>query len=330
MIFKKHILACLSIFTLLACSQQKINGVSLVSPPKPTVAENFVPITKINANWVSVIPYAMSKGYTPEVMFNSNFQWWGEKKIGTETLIKQAKENGLKVMLKPHIWFGRSGSATEFHLNNEKDWLAWEKSYSAYILAFAQVAANQQVDLFCISTELKQVVIKRPEFFKGLIKKVKTIYKGKLTYAANWDNFKNVTFWSDLDYIGVDAYFPLSNKKEPELEDLLKAWQPIKKQLKGLSDQVFKPVLFTEYGFESCDYNVKQTWGSYGKYTVNEQNQTNAYQAFYDVFYNEKWFAGGFLWKWHLTDDTLRNASKTFTPQNKSALKMISNYFDRY
>jgi hypothetical protein len=40
---------------------------------------------------------------------------------------------------------------------------------------------------------------------------IRKIYTGKLTYAANWDDFDKVPFWKELDYIGIDAYFPLSD-----------------------------------------------------------------------------------------------------------------------
>lgn len=313
-----------------SCSQEKINGVNTTAPPqKPTSAE-FINIKKLNANWLSVIPYGYSKDYTPNINFNTDKQWWGEKIIGVKGTIKLAKEQGLKVMLKPHLWFGWNKSATEFNLNTEKDWLNWEKSYTTYIIAFAKIAQQQQVDLFCFSTELKQVVLKRPLFFKRLIQNIKTVYKGKLTYAANWDNYQNVTFWTDIDYIGVDAYFPLSEDKTPSVIELNEKWQPIKQNLKKLSIQLDKPVLFTEYGFESCDFNTKETWGSHNKYPANEQAQINAYQSFYTSFYNEKWFAGGFIWKWHLTQRTMRNTATSFTPQGKKVEFLIQKTFDKY
>ncbi len=314
--------------TALSCSQTKLNGVSLVSPPKPIDQSKFLEIKEINASWVSVIPYALSKGYTTDIQFNSNYQWWGETKKGVLSLINMAKNKKLKVMLKPHVWF-RGGAATDFVLSNNNDWKVWEKNYTDYILFYAKIAQEQHVDLFCFSTELKQVVLKRPQFFSVLIKKIKEIYKGKLTYAANWDNYKQVNFWNELDFIGVDAYYPLSEKKQPSISDLNTAWLPIKKQLQMLSIKYDKPILFTEYGFESCDYNTKNTWGSQEMYPKNEKSQANAYQSLYDTFYKEYWFAGGFLWKWHLTESTKRNIETSFTPQGKLVMEIVKNRFKK-
>jgi hypothetical protein len=66
----------------------------------------------------------------------------------------------------------------------------WESNYEKYILDFAQLAQNENIELFCFGTELGTVA-KRPEYWSQLNKK--KIY-WKLTYAANWDDFDKVPF----------------------------------------------------------------------------------------------------------------------------------------
>jgi len=51
-----------------------------------------------------------------------------------------------------------------------------------------------------------------------LIKKIREVYRGKLTYAAEGINAKNIEFWDALDYIGIDAYFALTDKINPYLK----------------------------------------------------------------------------------------------------------------
>lgn len=329
-IFKRVLFFTSILLSTILHSQQKINGASIVSPPKPVGANCYRGLKEINANWVAIIPYAFTPHKTPKVQFDGkNYQWWGEKSEGATKLIQYAKKQGFKIMLKPHIWYQKAWIG-DFKLDKTEDWNRWEKEYTRYILHFAKIAQEQKVDLFCIGTELKKVVIERPHLFKRIIKQVRVIYKGKLTYAANWNSLREVNFWGELDIIGVDAYYPLSDKKEPTVDELNKAWQPIKKDLKMLSETYKKPILFTEYGFESCDYNTKTTWGSNGKYEVNDNAQVNAYTSYFESFYNENWFLGGFFWKWHLTPNTLRNKDKSFTPQNKQTLKLLKKKFNKY
>ena len=82
---------------------------------------------------------------------------------------------------------------------------------------------KNNVELFCIGTELS-FASQKTDKWKELIQKVKTSYDGKLTYAANWDNYKNIKFWDDLDFVGIDAYFPLSYTTKPDLEELKNGW----------------------------------------------------------------------------------------------------------
>ncbi|WP_010521795.1 glycoside hydrolase family 113 [Aquimarina agarivorans] len=304
---------------------KKINGANLVSPPTLVAQKTVASVKQINANWVAVIPYAFTKGHTPQVYFNTNFQWWGEKFEGTSQLIEYAKNEKLKVMLKPHIWVKGDGWAGDFMLKSESDWLIFEKHYTDYILSYAKIAQRSKVELLCIATEFRNVVKQRPQFWCNLIQKIKSVYTGKLTYAANWDNYENVTFWNELDYIGIDVYFPLSKNKTPTVTELTKLWQPITKNLQHFSSTYNKPILFTEYGYKSCDYSTAGHWNTDGKEIFNSKAQMNAYEALYENFWNKNWIAGGFLWKWHLTPINAENTR--FTPQQKPVVQIIKKYY---
>ena len=78
--------------------------------------------------------------------------------------------------------------------------------------------------MFCIGTEQGSSVKESPEYWLYLIEEVRKIYHGKITYAGNWDNYKNCTFWNKLDYIGIDAYFPVTNAANPNSQQLSEGW----------------------------------------------------------------------------------------------------------
>ena len=92
-------------------------------------------------------------------------------------------------------------------MKTEEDWLVLEASYENYLLEYARVAEEVNAKIFCIGTELEKFVINRPNYWQSLIAKIKTVYTGKLTYAANWDEFKRVPFWNELDFIGCRCIF---------------------------------------------------------------------------------------------------------------------------
>jgi len=295
-------------------------------PPSSNL-EHLTTVKEINANWVAVIPYAFMRGYSTKVIYNTEFQWWGEKEEGISKIINEARKGHLKIMLKPHLWISGDGWAGDFTLKTETEWLLWEQSYTKYILDFCKLAKDHKVELFCIGTELRQVAKQRPQFWLHLIKQIRTIYNGQLTYAANWDNYQNINFWAALDYIGIDSYFPLSEDKTPNTNNLKKAWLPIKTELKHFSNYYDKPILFTEFGYTSSDYCAKESWSDNNSYSPNQQAQANAYHALFETYWDENWFAGGFLWKWHLQDNTMRNYKTNFTPQGKKASHIIMNWY---
>lgn len=304
----------------------KINGASLVAPPKRQ-AFNFVELRQTNTNWVAIIPYAFLKKEGINIVYNTPFQWWGERAEGVEETIIESKKHRLQIMLKPHLWVSQDGWAGDFDLKTEQEWEKWETSYTSYILEFAKLAQKYNVELFCIGTEIRNVAKKRPQFWCQLIKKIKADYKGKLTYAANWDNYKNIDFWDELDYIGIDSYFPLSEEKIPNKKYLIEQWQPKKKELEKYSETHHTPILFTEFGYPSTEYCATTPWKENFEFKPNQEGQKNAYEAIFESFWNEKWFAGGFFWKWHLTPKTQRAIPQNYSPQGKSAMEAIRNQY---
>lgn len=309
--------------------EEKINGVNFVGPPQPIQADRLRSIRKINANWVAIVPYAFSREGQPFVHYNNSRQWWGERKEGVVATIQYAQSLGFRVMLKPHVWIMGQGWAGNFELKNEKDWQAWEKDYEAYILAYAKIADSMKVDLLCIGTEYRKAVVSRAGFWQSLISKTRELYPGKLTYAANWDNYQAITFWEQLDFIGIDAYFPICPHKTPRADSLVGYWSTEKDNIRKLHARYHLPVIFTEYGYQSVDYTAGDHWKlSKDTLSVNLQAQANAYEGLYRSFWKEDWFAGGFLWKWHARNDEAGGPDcKRFTPQNKPAASVISSWY---
>lgn len=305
-----------------------INGVNFVAPSKEIDNQWTKDLNQINASWTALIPYAFSRTSLPQVNYEPNRQYWGESLVGIKANVKQAHDAGLKVMIKPQVWMQR-GWIGDFDLNTEEEWKIWEADYEKYIMYFAKLGADENVEMICLGTEYRNAVKKRPAFWVKLIKDVRIIYKGKLTYCANWDDYKDVSFWKDLDFVGISGYFPLSEAQTPSVADLEKAWKPVKEQLYQFSKQTGKPILFTEYGYRSMDQAAWRSWElEYQERPINNQAQANAYEALYKTFWNQNWFAGGFAWKWYSSFRRLDPSNNhDWTPQNKKAQEIMAKYY---
>ncbi len=317
----------------ISCSSQeksKINGVSFVSSRIEVAQEHIQEVVDLNANHAAVMPFGFIRDLaSPEVKFNTDKQWFGETKSGAKQYIEMLHKNNIAVMLKPQIWIWRGEFTGNLKMNSEAEWLTLEQSYSDFILTYAELAQEANVEMLCIGTELEQFVVNRPEYWTALILKIKERYKGKLTYAANWDEYRKVHFWNTLDYIGVDAYFPLSEDKSPSVEALKTGWQKWKTGLAEIALKEDKPILFTEYGYRSMDYTAKKPWlVDRNDENVNLEAQVNATEAIIQEFWSEDWFAGGYVWKWFIDHKQSGGGTDNrFTPQNKPAEETLRKLY---
>ncbi|MGB5821397.1 MAG: glycoside hydrolase [Saonia sp.] len=326
-------LFCLLQFSCSSQDKEKINGVSFVGAREKATQEHVNSLLNVNASYAAVMPFGFIRDLnSPRIIFDTDRQWYGETKKGAKQYIELLQKNGVKVMLKPQIWIWRGEFTGGLKMKSEEEWKILENSYDKFILTYASLAEETRTDLLCIGTELEQFVKNRPKYWKSLIKKIRGIYKGKLTYAANWDEYPRTSFWKDLDYIGIDAYFPLSEQKTPTVEQLKIGWQPHKKKISALSETMSKPVLFTEFGYRSMDYTAKKPWlVDRNEMNVNFEGQVNAKKAIFEEFWKEDWFAGGFVWKWFIHHEKVGGAKDNrFTPQNKPAEEVLQYFYTMY
>ena len=205
---------------------EKQKGVCWVGLPQVVTDSQIVNIKAFGVNWISQTPFGWQRGLSDTVIRSetrSQTPWWGESRVGISTTTALAKGQGIKTLLKPHIWVRNSWPGA-IEMNSENEWRAWFRHYENFIMPYALLADSVGIEIFCIGTELHKTV-DRPEW-KQLIKRIRSVYSGKLTYAANFSGeFEDVPFWNELDYIGVQAYFPLVSTKEPSLKELEDGWE---------------------------------------------------------------------------------------------------------
>ncbi|TXD48034.1 glycoside hydrolase family 113 [Polaribacter sp. IC073] len=328
---KKQLILVLIILNFSCKSQtKKINGVSFVAARDSISKQHITPVLKAQSNYVALMPFGFIKELAaPTILHNTNKQWFGETKKGLLQYAKHFQKEKVRIMVKPHIWVWRGAFTGNIKMNSEENWKTLEDSYREFMLTYAKAAEDLNADILCIGTELEQFVMNRPAYWQKLIQEIRTIYKGKLTYAANWDEFKRVPFWADLDFIGIDAYFPLSDKKSPTIAEYELGWKVHKAAILKVQQHSKKPVIFTEFGYRSIDFNGKEPWDSSRVAgAVNLEAQANALQAIHNQFWKEEWFAGGFIWKWfHGHDRVGGEKNNRFTPQNKPAEELIKKLY---
>lgn len=305
----------------------------MVAPSKAFTKDPVPEIKETGSNWIALIPYAFTSHGKAEVRYNENkWQWWGEQPEGIRESIRLAKAQGLKIMLKPQVYIHR-GWVGNLDFHSEKEWIMWEEQYKRYLMIFVQIAIDEHVEMICIGTEIYLSATKRATFWIELIADIRKVYHGKLTFSANWDHYRNIPFWNQLDYIGISAYFPLLEDKQPEKDKLMNAWKPYTVEMKEFSKNLHKKILFTEFGYLCVDGCAGKTWElemNIASHPINQTAQATSLDALLETFMKETFWAGGFLWKWFPNMDGHEGyPERDYTPQGKAAEFILKKWYSK-
>ncbi|MBD3426243.1 MAG: hypothetical protein GF409_03310 [Candidatus Omnitrophica bacterium] len=249
---------------------------------------------------------------------------------GVRRVIEKARQLGLRVMLKPHIDIleGRSDGywRADIGFTSDEDWQKWFAEYDSFITHYALLAESTGVELFCVGTELVFTAQKLQQW-KHIIQKVRNLYNGELIYAANWDNYRNIGFWDDLDYVGIDAYFPLTYRPNPSVTEIVRGWEKWKQQIRAWHKGYPKPIIFTEIGYASTTTAPMYPWEGGNHGNADLAVQANCYKAFFETIWGCSWLRGVYWWRWDTSVHAGGKHNRQFTPQNKPALQILEKYF---
>ena len=307
---------------------------------EPTSDRSLAELAATGATWVTLIVTAYQEDIdSTEVCYQNEITPPESGSASTPTdadlthVINQAHSLGLSVMLKPHVdlvydddhWRGEIGMNFR-----PADWTAWFASYGDFITHYAALADFVGVEQFCVGAELTATA-ERAGDWRDVIAAVRAVYGGNLVYAANWYvEDLLVNWWDALDYIGIDAYYPLVSpgNLDPTLAELEDGWAPYVSRMADLADIYGKHVILTEIGYRSLD----GTCGNPYLYQIggapDRAEQQLAYQAAFESFFAQPWFAGMYWWVWET--DPLQGSpydDLNYTPHHKAAERTLRTWY---
>jgi hypothetical protein len=250
-------------------------------------------------------------------------------------VIEQAHILGSKVMLKPHLdlrneeendwWRGHIGD----DFTSEGQWNTWFASYRGFIEHYAALAESYDADQFCVGTELLGTTHRAADW-RAVIAGVRALYSGPITYAALHSGEEMaITWWDAVDYIGVDAYYPLFFEPEyhPTTAELEASWLEPKQIMADLSASQGKPILLTEIGYRSHHGCAQHPWDSLAQSPLDMEEQANAYEAAFRQLYSEPWLAGIYWWTWHPDRFKSGRCDDGYSPHQKPAERVLRAWY---
>jgi len=295
-------------------------------------AAALAPLTRVRAGWISQTPFGWQRRMQapPVVLATGHHEgYWGEGDDGLRETARLARARGIHVLLKPHIWT-HEGWTGQIAMRTEADWARWFESYRTFILHYADLAQASGMEALAVGTELGGTTQREREW-RSLIAEVRKHYHGKLVYCANWaEDLDHVRFWDALDWIGVQAYYPLTDRANPSIQELVAAWEKPLATLTALSTRFGKPVVLTEVGYHSLDTAASRPWEWDLPGKLSLETQARCYEALFAALRNHPRVRGVFLWKWHPDYANAGGAKDTeYTPERKPAEEVLRRAFAR-
>jgi hypothetical protein len=237
-------------------------------------------------------------------------------------------------MLKPHADSADGTWRGEFDPLDPERWFA---SYRAFLMHYVELASTLGVEGLMIGTEYRRLSGNTyREYWCSLIREIRAQFPGILTYAANAsridDEFTGVSFWDQLDVIGLDAYFALTRHWRPTVEQLVAAWHhnadrtDLVGAIRAFASSQGKPVIFSEIGYRSVTGANTQPWNYSLEGSYDAEEQANCYQAFFETWMpHASWMLGAFWWNWQAIPGP--PALTDYTPQRKPAREVLSRCY---
>ena len=222
----------------------------------PEMARSLEEITALGADWVAIHPYA-------RVEKDGSIRYRSSREADyLQRAARLTREAGVKLFWKPHLaYWGNFEWRGSIEFGDDPEaWRRFFDGYRAFIVDQARFAESVGVDLLAVGVEYEQTTHHESEW-RQIIAAVRSVFTGRLTYAANWDSLQRVPFWDALDLIGVHAYFPLSQEEFPDRSAIWQGWEKPLAKLAQLSQSLEnKPVLFAEIGYSRSPRAATEPW----------------------------------------------------------------------
>ncbi len=298
----------------------------------PAYARTLDECVRSGATWVAITPFGRVGDLAGRGVDPSFEQPFAKNREDVRRAITMAHARGLSVMLVPHLWVESGEWRAKIEPPTDAAWDAWTRSYGAFVRGWAEVAEATHVELLSAGVELRSwVTTRHAPTFAALVRELRGIYKGLITYSANWDDAENTLILGELDVIGVNAFYPLADRDGAAFETLLEGGKRVQARVRELAETWHKPVLFTEIGYTTRRDPAIRPWewpDSMKGVVVDEAAQADAYRALLAPLLDEPRFMGFFVWRVYADpDDVSQEAEWGFSPRGKLAELVVRDAF---
>ena len=238
-------------------------------------------------------------------------------------MISYAKSLGLRIILKPLV--NCKNGTWRAHINffdvdvpGEPQWKNWFRSYTEYQLHYAKIAEKMNCEMLIIGCEMVQAQ-RIEEHWRNLIKQVRGIYSGLISYNTDKYQEEYVSWWDAVDVISSSGYYPV------------KDWDNQLDRIEKTIEKYNKPFFFAESGCPSRigSSNIPNDWAHKGDISLYEQ--ADYYSVMFKKVSQRSWIQGFGLWDWqshlYLKEQGIYN--KGYAVYGKPACDVIMQFYSK-
>lgn len=238
-------------------------------------------------------------------------------------IIRYAKKLGFNVGLKPTInckngVYRAYVSFFDNEVPNEPSWKNWFQSYNEFQLHYAEIAQNENVDIFVCGSEMVMAE-SREDDWRRLIRLIRRTYKGIVTYNTDKYQEDHVTWWDELDAISSSGYYPID------------VWEKELDRIEAVVKKYNLPFFFAEIGCMSSSGSstLPHDWSIRSATNVKEQERW--YESMFFSASRRPWIAGEVIWCWSATPYALKKAAVDwgYDIMGKPAENVVNRYFGK-
>jgi hypothetical protein len=281
-------------------------------------------VKRLGGTWVSLTPFGRTLDLHPTGVSLTFEEPYERNRLAVARAIRQAHALGLRVFLVPHLWVENGEWRGEIDPGDDAAWQVWAASYRDFLKSWATLARDERVDMLAVGVELRSwLTTTHAESFAAILREIRGLYPGLLTYGANWDDVEDTVILGELDLIGVNAFFPLTEKAGANVEELVQGGRKVAERLRSLAERWGKPIVLTEYGYTTRRDPALRPWewpDRMSNVVVDEAAQADAYFGLLAPMLDEPWLAGAFAWRLYADpDDVSQESEWGFSPRGKLA-----------
>ena len=309
-------------------ASDEYRGISLQlhsAHPRNPYEDYVEEIARTGANTINLVVHAYQENGTSNMITMRKDRGPNDERL--RGIIRQARQRGLRVMIMPVVLLDKPTEDEWRGVIKPSNWDSWWEDYNTFVIHYARLAQETGVETFAVGSELLSTEDQVARWTR-LIAQIRRIFKGRLTYSSNWDNYRKVAWWDKLDLIGMTTYYDLVGDKEPTLDVMLKTWARVRNEILTWRNAKYPShqILFTEVGWPDIVTAAKYPWDYYRSKEESPELQAMCFRSFFQTWSDQDAVAGYLVWEWR--NHPNHHKERSYVPYGREpTMKVIQEYF---